>query len=97
MGRPMAQDNFTAARHFTPLLLLALTAAMAPVPSSVAQCMDADLDGFFSEAGCGTALDCNDAAPTTNPGAVEVCDGYDTPTYRVICPPGVRVTRLAPG
>ena len=73
----MAQDAFTAARHFTPLLLLALTAAVAPVPSSTAQCTDADLDGFFHEAGCGTAQDCNDAAPTTYPGALEVCDGFD--------------------
>jgi hypothetical protein len=40
-------------------------------------CTDSDGDGYFAETGCGTAVDCNDAAPFTHPGAPEVCDGYD--------------------
>lgn len=40
-------------------------------------CTDADGDGFFSLAGCGTAVDCNDANPNIKPGATELCDGID--------------------
>ena len=43
----------------------------------LAQCSDADGDGFYYESGCGTAQDCNDGAAGTYPGATEVCDGYD--------------------
>ena len=45
--------------------------------SAVAQCTDADSDGYYQESGCGTAQDCNNADPHTHPGAAEVCDGYD--------------------
>ena len=41
-------------------------------------CQDVDGDGFYYESNCGTAQDCNDASPTTYPGAAEVCDGYDS-------------------
>ncbi len=47
-------------------------------PGAVAQCTDADGDGFFYESNCGTLEDCNDATSTTYPGAMELCDGYDT-------------------
>ena len=48
-------------------------------------CTDADGDGFFAEAGCGTVLDCNDADAGTNPDACDIkrdgidqdCDGKD--------------------
>ncbi|MBK9760552.1 MAG: putative metal-binding motif-containing protein [Flavobacteriales bacterium] len=40
-------------------------------------CTDADGDGYFSLAGCGTAVDCNDGNPAINPGMAEVCDGND--------------------
>jgi len=36
-------------------------------------CIDGDGDGFFSTAGCGTAVDCNDNVKAINPGADEVC------------------------
>ena len=42
-----------------------------------ATCSDSDSDGYFYEAGCGTAQDCNDATASTHPGAPESCDGYD--------------------
>jgi predicted outer membrane repeat protein len=35
---------------------------------------DADFDGFFIEAGCGPAEDCNDNDDAINPEATEVCD-----------------------
>jgi putative metal-binding protein/IPT/TIG domain-containing protein len=38
-----------------------------------AACTDADGDGFFAEAGCGTEVDCNDDAASVHPGATEVC------------------------
>lgn len=44
---------------------------------AVAQCTDADVDGYFHEVGCGTPVDCNDASAASYPGAVELCDGYD--------------------
>ena len=40
-------------------------------------CTDADGDGFFSEADCETAVDCNDADAAINPSASEVCDDVD--------------------
>lgn len=36
-------------------------------------CPDLDGDGFFGSAGCGTAVDCNDANPAIHPGATDVC------------------------
>lgn len=48
-------------------------------------CTDADSDGFFAEAGCGTALDCNATDTSINPDACDIksdgidqnCDGVD--------------------
>src|SRR5690606_24498682 len=40
-------------------------------------CADADGDGYFDQAGCGTPLDCDDNDPSTYPGAIESCDGKD--------------------
>lgn len=48
-------------------------------------CNDADADGYFSEGGCGSARDCNDADAAINPAAQEIvlnsidedCNGYD--------------------
>ena len=48
-------------------------------------CTDADSDGFFAEAGCGTALDCNEFDADINPDACDIkrdgidqnCDGVD--------------------
>ena len=37
-------------------------------------CTDADFDDYFAESNCGTGVDCNDADPNVNEGAVEVCD-----------------------
>ena len=50
------------------------------------QCRDADRDGFFSAAQCGTAVDCNDSDPNVSPGSPEIssdgidqnCDGRDS-------------------
>ena len=53
-------------------MLLAAVCVQAGEP-----CNDVDLDGFFFEAGCGTAQDCNDADPQIYPGATELCDGFD--------------------
>jgi hypothetical protein len=43
----------------------------------VLACTDADHDGYFKEAGCGTPVDCNDNDSNVHPGAVEVCNGID--------------------
>jgi CTP:molybdopterin cytidylyltransferase MocA len=40
-------------------------------------CHDADLDGYFAEAGCGTFLDCNDGNSAIHPGAPDACNGLD--------------------
>jgi putative metal-binding protein len=40
-------------------------------------CTDADKDGYYAQAGCGTAVDCNDNDPTVHPAATEVCNGKD--------------------
>ena len=41
------------------------------------ECTDADSDTYFSEEGCGTAVDCNDENFEVNPGASESCNGID--------------------
>jgi hypothetical protein len=57
------------------LILVALAAAAyQPV---CAACTDSDGDGYYAEAGCGTAIDCSDRAPATHPGALEACNGFD--------------------
>lgn len=44
---------------------------------SCPQCSDVDEDGFYAQVGCGF-VDCDDANPAINPGAVESCgDGVD--------------------
>ena len=56
-------------------------------------CTDADSDGFFAEAGCGTALDCNATDAGINPDACDIkgdgidqdCDGADR-TKGKACP-----------
>lgn len=40
-------------------------------------CTDLDNDGFFAQAGCGFAIDCDDDNPGINPLATEMCDGID--------------------
>jgi hypothetical protein len=40
-------------------------------------CTDADSDGYYLEADCGTAADCNDSAPLIKPDAEEICDQTD--------------------
>ena len=67
-------------RPFHPSVVAACLVSLLALigsPALWAQCTDTDNDGFFYEAGCGTAQDCNDADPNTNPDAPEVCDGYD--------------------
>lgn len=53
-----------------PCVFCPTAAACLPPPV----CTDADSDGYFAEADCGTAVDCNDNDPATNPGATEVCN-----------------------
>jgi bacillopeptidase F len=60
-------------------------AAAAAGLSNPPGCVDADNDGYFASAGCGTLQDCNDANFAINPAASEVkrdgidqnCNGYD--------------------
>jgi hypothetical protein len=40
-------------------------------------CADADGDGYYDQAGCGTLVDCDDNNPNVYPGAPELCDGID--------------------
>ena len=68
----MRDPSLTTA--FVGALLLMSGAIATP---ALAQCSDADGDGFFYESGCGTAQDCNDGAAGTYPGTTEVCDSYD--------------------
>jgi len=64
---------------------------LASIPVPV--CTDADNDGFFAEAGCGSELDCNDLIATINPAACDLkldgvdqnCDGTDRTKGRT-CP-----------
>jgi parallel beta-helix repeat protein len=46
-------------------------------------CTDADSDGYYVPAGCGTEVDCDDSNANTHPGALELCDGIDND-----CDPG---------
>ncbi len=39
--------------------------------------IDADGDGYYSEAECPDGDDCDDGNPMINPGATEICDGID--------------------
>ena len=49
-------------------------AALVSTPS----CTDGDGDGYFAEPDCGTALDCDDASSSVNPGACDIKgDGID--------------------
>ncbi len=57
------------------LFALGLWALTAPVAAQT--CTDADNDGFFWEAGCGTLRDCNDSSNLMFPGGFEACDGLD--------------------
>jgi len=45
------------------------------------ECVDSDTDGYYSEAGCGTEVDCADGETFLGwhsyPGADELCDGFD--------------------
>ncbi len=45
-----------------------------PVVCLGAPCYDADADGYYDKAGCGTEVDCDDFDASVNPGASEVCD-----------------------
>ncbi len=55
-----------------------LTTSLSPFAPAATPCADADMDGFFDQVGCGTAVDCNDNNPAINPRAAEVCgDGLD--------------------
>jgi len=62
--------------------------ATAPPP-----CVDADGDGYFAQANCGTLVDCNDASKAINPAACDIlgdgidqnCDGVDR-TKGKACP-----------
>ena len=57
-------------------LILVAVAAAACLPVRAA-CTDSDGDGYYAEAGCGTAIDCNDRASAIFPGALEACNGFD--------------------
>ena len=90
----MARWDYLSIPVFRPYLAclsLGLVHVLAPSPA-LSQCTDNDGDGFSVESGCGATLDCNDAAPTTYPGAPEVCDGFDNDravtadASRAMCP-----------
>jgi len=46
--------------------------------STTSSCQDQDLDGYYFQPGCGTALDCDDWNPEISPGAPEIpCNHKD--------------------
>lgn len=81
VGPPGVDDTAGYGLIDIPAALQALAALLPPGPV----CVDADGDGFYAQANCGTAADCNDANAAVNPAACDVvgdgidqdCDGVD--------------------
>jgi len=75
--------------------LIDIMEAYALLEQGAGQCTDADGDGFFGAADCGTEVDCVDDDPAINPGACDIkgdgidqdCDGQDR-TKGKPCPGG---------
>ena len=63
-------------------------------------CVDADGDGYYTRAGCGSEdLDCDDTLATAHPGATEICDGADNDCDGITdegCHPTIRVSTDRP-
>ena len=57
------------------LMLLLADLPVAATPAG--DCVDADGDGVFATAGCGTDVDCDDGNATVFPGAADGCNGLD--------------------